>query len=320
MHRTRGSVRHGTALSAAFMLPALLLAGCTSPADASLVSPASALDTVPIYPGVAVTDDVPYPAGGGGTQLLDICELTDVAASTINNGPRRALLLVHGGSWREGDKASTWWRSTCEWLASEGFVVFNVNYRLAPAAPYPAAIEDVRAAVAWARHPDQVARYGYDPALIGAVGGSAGGNLVSLLGTEGEGNLGTGSRVAAVVELSAPTDLRRSGLDLGTLPAGFDRTQLDYLGCANYSSCATAEAATPQTHVDPSDPPFFIGHSLEEFIPVEHGRSLAASLADAGVPATLVEVPGIAHSIGLLGTSEPTAMREQIVEFLRGAL
>ncbi|MBF0672590.1 MAG: alpha/beta hydrolase [Salinibacterium sp.] len=320
MHRTRRRARHTTALSAALMVPAMLgLAACTPAADAAL-APASVIDTVPIYADVTVAADVPYPAGDGGMQLLDVCHLADVTASTINNGPRRALVLVHGGSWREGDKASTWWRSTCEWLASEGFVVFNLNYRLAPQHPYPAAINDVRAAVEWVRQPAQVAAYGYDPALIGAVGGSAGGNLVSLLGTSGSGAWDIGSRVAAVVELSAPTDLTRAGLELGALPEGFDRTQLEYLGCPSYRSCAVAAEASPQSHADQTDPPFFIAHSIDEYIPIGHAHSLADALTEAGAPVTLVEVPGIAHSIALLGTSGPTPLREEIVDFLRDAL
>lgn len=324
MHRTRRAARRGTALSAfavALLTPlALLLAGCATASAPPPAAPASAVETVPIYAGVTLEADIPYPAGDGGTQLLDVCRPTDATASAINNGPPRAIVLVHGGSWREGDKASTWWRSTCEWLASEGFVTFNVNYRLAPAAPFPSAIDDLRSAVEWMRHPEQVTRFGYDPSRIGAFGGSAGGNLASLLGTGGTGDVGVGSRVAAVVELSAPTDLTASGLGLGTLPDGFERVQLDYLGCADYAECATAEAASPQTHADPSDPPFFIGHSIDEYIPVGHARDLAAALNAADVPVTLVEVPGTAHSIGLLGTTEPTPLRAQIVAFLRAAL
>ena len=96
---------------------------------------------------------------------------------------------MHGGSWRQGDKADPKWRSVCEWLASEGFVAFSVNYSLAPAHPFPDGIEDLRSAVRWLRQ-DRRRWPGteYDPAQIGAFGGSAGGNLVALLGVEGSGD------------------------------------------------------------------------------------------------------------------------------------
>ena len=72
---------------------------------------------------------------------------------------------------------------------------------------FPAAIEDVQAAVAWLRADEQIARFNIDPDRIGAFGGLAGGNLVALLGTLGSGDLTTASRVAAVAELSGPIDL-----------------------------------------------------------------------------------------------------------------
>src|SRR5262249_59697942 len=80
-------------------------------------------------------------------------------------------------------------------LAQGGLVAFSVNYRLAPAHPFPAAVEDVEAAVAWVRK--HAKDYGVDPKRIGALGGSAGAHLVGMLATDGGGSLKTGHRVAA---------------------------------------------------------------------------------------------------------------------------
>ena len=91
---------------------------------------------------------------------------------------RRSLptvVSVHGGSWARGDKANADWRKVCLWLASEGFVAASVNYRLVPDARFPAQIDDVALAVEWLREPEQVERFGIDPARIAAFGGSAGG-------------------------------------------------------------------------------------------------------------------------------------------------
>src|SRR5690606_37473796 len=238
----------------------------------------------------------------------------DAETSSVNNGPRRAIISVHGGSWREGDKASVHWRSVCEWLASEGFVAFSLNYRQAPQHPFPAAITDVRAAVEWLRQPAQVQAYNYDPALIGAFGGSAGGNLVALLGTEGTGPLNTGTRVAAVVELSVPIDLTAELA--GGYDSEFQQVQLEYLGCDSYEQCNRAEAASPAHSVDPSDPPFFVGHSREEFIPIEQAEVLVDALEQAGVAHEYVDGPDKLHSIALLSDE----LRVQIVEFLRAHL
>jgi acetyl esterase len=309
----RRAARDGIALGALVTAAALVttLTAC-SPADTDRVQPASVQQQVLIYPNVSVVEDIAY--GADPLQRLDACQPADAETSSVNNGPRRAVISVHGGSWREGDKSNPYWRSVCEWLASEGFIAFSLNYRLAPQAPFPAAIDDVRSAVQWLRQPEQVAAYGYDPDLIGALGGSAGGNLVSLLGAEGDGSLDAGSRVAAVVELSAPVDLTAG--PAGAYDDEFRQVQLDYLGCAAYEACINAKAASPLYSIDPSDPPFFVGHSRDEFIPIAQAEALVEALGAHRVETVYVEVPGALHSIAMLDDG----MRGQIVGFLRAHL
>jgi acetyl esterase/lipase len=313
MNHLRRAARGGIALGALTTAAALLavLAACT-PADTDRVQPASVEQQVLLYPDVSVVEDIAY--GTDPLQRLDVCQPADAETSLVNNGPRRAVISVHGGSWREGDKANPHWRSVCEWLASEGFVAFSLNYRLAPQAPFPAAIDDVRSAVEWLRQPEQVAAYGFDPALIGAFGGSAGGNLVSLLGAEGEGPLDAGGRVAAVVELSAPIDLTAG--ESAAYDVEFRQVQLDYLGCATYEDCGNAKAASPVYSIDSSDPPFFVGHSRGEYIPIAQAEALVEVLAANQVETVYVEVPGKRHSIAILDDR----IRAQIVQFLRAHL
>ena len=259
-------------------------------------------------PAVTIVDDVDFGAPEGIT--LDVC------APTEPRDGAPAIISVHGGGWSRGDKQERPWRESCRWLASEGFVVFQTNYRLAPAHPFPAAIDDITAAVEWIRDDDQVTRFGHDPARLGAFGDSAGGNLVALLGTRGEGDTSTGPRVAAVVELSAPIDLTREGISLGDLGPGFQRVQLDYLGCVSYENCPDAGPASPSHHVDASDPTFFIAHSADEFIPVEQAEGFAAGLEEAGVDVTFVRVQGTAHGLSLLDGP----LRDRITDWFRQRL
>jgi acetyl esterase len=230
--------------------------------------------------------------------------------------PRAAIVSVHGGSWAHGDKANANWRSVCQWLASEGYVAVSVNYRLAPTSTYPAQIQDVRAAVRWLRDDEQVEEYSIDPALIGAFGGSAGGNLAALLGTTGTGDLDSGARVAAVAELSGPTDLTEDGRALGGIVPEFEQLQLSYLGCDALVNCPTARAASPIDQVDSSDPPFFVGHSIDERIPLEQSEAFVEELREAGVDTTFVTVEGTRHSIAMLDEE----MRDRIAEFFAGTL
>ncbi len=88
-----------------------------------------------------------------------------------------ACVLVHGGGWTGGDKER--FRALGFALAEKGYVIANVEYRLAGAAKYPAAVQDCSLAVRWVRA--NAGRFGLDPQRIGAWGGSAGGHLVGLL-------------------------------------------------------------------------------------------------------------------------------------------
>jgi len=288
---------------AALLSAGLLVTGCgeAQPSRAGVDPPSTA------YSGVSFVDDLDF--GAPDSIRLDVCLPESRGAEA-----RPAIISVHGGGWSRGDKAQRLWRNTCAWLASEGFVVFQTNYRLAPSHPYPAAIDDITTAVRWIRDDAQTTRFGHDPARLGAFGDSAGGNLVSLLGTRGEGDFRTGTRVAAVVELSAPLDLTRAGF--GELGTRFQRLQLDYLGCESYRECPHAEAASPSTHIDATDPPFYILHSTDEFIPIEQAEAFTHDLREAGVDASFRAITGTQHALRILTANR----RASIGDWLRQQL
>ncbi|WP_166790411.1 alpha/beta hydrolase [Cryobacterium tagatosivorans] len=260
--------------------------------------------------GISVATDVVYGTQSDGALLtLDVCSPT---GDTEAGAPRSAVVSIHGGSWARGDKGNSDWRAVCTWLASEGFVAYSVNYRLVPDALFPAAIDDLGLAVEWIRQADNAARYGIDPDRIGAFGGSAGGNLAALLGARGSGSLTEGARVAAVAELSGPTDLGHEALVVGNAPAGLQRIVQSYLGCASLADCPQARAASPLSELDRSDPPVFIGAAAEEFIPLAQSIDYVSRLDRLGIPNELVTVPGTLHSIGILDAT----MRVKVAAFL----
>lgn len=294
----------------------LLLAGCgTSGVDAQVSADGSFARPVPeSYPGIRVTEDVQYGVAGSEPLLLDVCEQREDDPSTA--GPRRAILVVHGGSWRAGDKAASGWRSACEWLASEGFVAFSINYRLAPLFTFPAQILDVRAAARWIRQPDQATRFDIDPDRIGAFGGSAGGNLVALLAVEGTGDLSVGSRVSAVVDLSGPTDLTSDGSERTGFESAFQTLIAQYLGCDTLGGCASAELASPIFAVDETDPPFLVVNSTTELVPLAQAEEFVERLRASGIETDFVTVEGPLHSIAMLDAD----MKTRIATFLRAKL
>ena len=323
------------ALAGALSIGIAALTGCAPSGTASEeVTP----EIVAVNPELATLADIPVLEDlvyGGTAEFplqLDACLPKHDDAAPVQNagaggddqptaaGPavqppdaplRAAIVVVHGGSWARGDKADIAWRAVCQWLASAGYAAFSVDYRLAPAAVFPAAIDDIQTAVTWLRADEQVARFHLDPDRIGAFGGSAGGNLVALLGTLGSGDLTVGSRVAAVAELSAPTDLTGRAVTDDFVPV-----QRAYLGCAAQDDCPAAVAASPLYTIDPTDPPFFVAHSTVEKIPIGQAELFVAGLRAAGVPAEFVTVEGTLHSIAMLDAD----LKARIIEFFDGTI
>lgn len=156
--------------------------------------------------GVEVLRDIPY-GTAGHAHLLDVYRPRDAT------GPMPAVLYIHGGAFRILSKDTHWIMALA--FARAGYVVFNINYRLAPRHPFPAALEDAAAALEWvAQHG---AEYGADPARIAFAGESAGGNLVSAL------------TLATCFERDEP--FARRAFDTGIVP----RAWLPYCGVLDVS-------------------------------------------------------------------------------------
>jgi acetyl esterase/lipase len=110
------------------------------------------------------------------------------------------LLLIHGGAWVKGSRQKR--ATTAVQLADAGIAAFPLDYRLAPDHPFPAALEDVQAAVALIRA--YAARFQIDPEKLGALGSSAGGHLAALLATSGTGSNLSGLGIRIAVSWSGP--------------------------------------------------------------------------------------------------------------------
>lgn len=130
--------------------------------------------------GIEVVRDVSYPPAAHRAHHLDVYiprEPSHWAIAHPRAGLRPAVLYVHGGGFRICSKETHWAMAVA--FARAGFVVFNIDYRLAPQNPFPAAIEDVCAAARFVHA--SAARYGADPSRIVLAGESAGANLVTSL-------------------------------------------------------------------------------------------------------------------------------------------
>ncbi len=171
-------------------------------------------------------------------------------------GPWPMVIWVHGGGWRAGFKELG--EYTARKIAAEGYVVLNINYRLAPEHPFPAGIEDCLGAIVWAKR--EAARFNGDPNRVAIAGESAGGNLAALAAYAADSGrfTPTGAEpgdpdpfVQAVIPVYGAFDFPTHIASLD--PADKDRLKLftDYLpgGQKDYID------ASPITFLDPHDPP-----------------------------------------------------------------
>ena len=243
---------------------------------------------------VSVDKDVPYSSSGGEQTQLDVF-------SPSGEGPHPAIVVIHGGGFADGDKSTT--TSIASYLAEEGdFVVFSINYRLAPKFRYPSQLEDTEAAVEFIR--EHAGEYSVDPARIGALGISVGGNLAALLGTIGKGPLDTGFRVAAVASWSGPMDLTG-----GVTREGNGGAMRRYFGFPVDQNPEAYQQGSPYFQVDPSDAPMYLFNSSAELVDVDQAETMAAKLEQEGVPHEIQIYEGGQHAEHYADRALPPTVR-----------
>lgn len=250
--------------------------------------------------GVEVVSPVLYgqvpgqPVWEGGLYL-------DLFLPTPQQSPGRpAVLYLHGGGWRSGDRSYGMYPWHAPILAANGFVVASASYRFTDVSPFPAQLHDVKAAVRWLR--SSASSCGIDPDRIGAWGDSAGGHLASLLATtadradlEGDcGSPGWSSRVQSVVARCAPTDFRTFLPDDPGAASVLD----SLFGGPPATTAQLRELASPMLHVSQESAPALIVHgTLDETVPVGQARTMAEELRAHGVDVTLHEIEGVFHNL-----------------------
>lgn len=215
-----------------------------------------------------------------------------------------AVIAVHGGGWSGGSKNE--FAAACQKLTEFGFVAFSVDYRLVTAKgnKYPAQIDDVQRAVRWVRA--HAAQYGIDPNRVGAIGASAGGHLVSLLGTmetrdNGDAALANySSRVNCVVDLFGPSDFTAPALKNQWPTEGIAAIALglvtNFLGKKPDEAPEIYSDASPITHIDKKTVPFLIFHgTADPLVPLDQSQRFYDALKKAGIEAQFVKFEGEGH-------------------------
>lgn len=187
----------------------------------------------------------------------------------------RAVILVHGGAWRSGNKSHMFLLANL--LAQRGYTVFTPEYRLSAEAPYPAGLVDLNDLIVWVRENSET--FGYDAEAVAIAGGSSGGHMAALLGfSSGEpvfkSNPDDVTRVAAVIDMDGVLDFRtelalsyenRAGANsgVGLWVGGAYETATD-LWVEASPVAHLAEDAPPTLIISSGNPRFTEGHLAVE--------------------------------------------------------
>jgi acetyl esterase/lipase len=227
-------------------------------------------------PRAKLTQRVPYTEVNGRALTLDIYQPT---SEPVLGSQYPAMIVIHGGGWRNGEPGS-WFTPHNHYFASQGYVVFDIEYRLSGEAKWPAQFEDVKGAIQWVK--DHADVYRIDPARIALLGRSAGAHLALMAGYCVEG-------IRAIVSLYGPAELRWTDLKpesaiVGLMGGTFEELPDAYQG------------ATPLNLVRDNLPPtLIIEGGLDTIVPYHHGDRLAGQLAFTNTPFALLRVPWSRH-------------------------
>jgi acetyl esterase/lipase len=226
--------------------------------------------------------------------------------------------MVHGGGFMFGDKADGAGLTGVDQLLAAGYAVASINYRLSAEAQYPAQIYDAKASVRFLRA--NAEKYNLDPENFGAWGASAGGNLVSLLGTtcgvaELEGDLGNAEQsscVQAVVDWFGPIDFLKmdeqfAGTSCEQSHNDASSPESKLVGAEIQSVPDLVKTTNPMNYIDATDSPFFIENGTADCnIPPVQNKDLADALTAAigADNVTYVSLEGAGHGGAQFETEE----------------
>ena len=276
------------------------LVGCVAALGQALAQDSRQKRSTRDWSGFKITKDIAYAGTNHERQRLDMA----LPLKRRNNKPLPVIAYIHGGAWRAGSKDGGLNRLH-GYLKTGQYAGVTIGYRLSQHAKWPAQIHDCKAAIRWLRA--NAKEYGIDPTRIAVWGSSAGGHLVSMLGTTGgvkvlEGELGKhadqSSRVQAVVNYYGPSAL----LLMNSKPSRIDHDAKDspesqLIGAPIQTVKAKTRQASPLTHVTPDDAPHLHVHGTDDpLVPYHQSQIYHAALKKAGVESTLITVQAGGHS------------------------
>jgi acetyl esterase/lipase len=302
-----------------FIVFSILITFASSALAQDLAAPRQKLEKQIAALPVIAHFDQPYAGNDNPKQQLDLFLPKDRKSEK----PLPVIIFIHGGAWARGDRVFSAGK-VLDFVRSGDYAGVTVSYRLSGEAKWPAQIHDAKATIRWVR--GNAAKFGLDPERIGVMGSSAGGHLVSLLGTSGgvkalEGGLGEftaqSSRVTCVVNQWGPQDFTLPLMFKNGAPVTEDPAVADLLGGRLSENRDQVLAASPITYVSRDDPPFLTLHGTKDpRVDFKHAERLHAALTAVGVPSLLVPILDGGHGPDAPGM--PERIRTFLDKHLRG--
>ncbi|EHB55400.1 alpha/beta hydrolase domain-containing protein [Mycolicibacterium rhodesiae JS60] len=253
--------------------------------------------------------------GDHPSQLLDVWRRDDLPAE-----PAPVMVFLPGGAWVHGSRIIQGY-ALMSHLAAQGWVCLSIDYRVAPHHRWPRHIQDVKAAIAWARA--NVDRYGGDRNFVAVAGCSAGGHLAALAGLtiddpEYQAHLPQDSDTAvdAVVGIYGRYDWE----DRSTP----ERTRfVDFLERVVVNKKQSRHGdlfrkASPIARIHPKAPPFLVVHgSGDSVIPVAQAQAFVERLRSVSRSKVgYVELPGAGHGFDMTDGARTGSVATAIGLFL----
>ncbi|TLP77068.1 alpha/beta hydrolase [Maribacter sp. ACAM166] len=205
--------------------------------------------------------DITYCSLGERELKLDVFQ-----KSISQQALRTAIIIIHGGGWRSGDRSQHY--PLAQQLANKGYVCFTPEYRLSTEALFPSAIYDLKAAIRWVRA--NAATYNIDSEKIVVSGFSAGGELAAFLGTtpnkllfENDGcNSEISSHVNAIIDMDGTLSFVHPESGEGDDSNGTSAATY-WFGYGKKDNPLLWKMASPLSHVNSKTPPtLFINSSV----------------------------------------------------------
>lgn len=252
--------------------------------------------------GVRLIRNIEFFNTSSGPLKLDVYQ-SDAGGVDTASASRPTLIYVHGGAWVTGDKANQG-QPLCNHMASLGWVCFNINYRLSPAATWPEHLIDAKAAIAWVR--DNASKYDVDPEFIAMTGGSAGAHITAMAAlSPGNERYQPGfeqadTRLQAVVTSYGIYDLTNR---LGAHNPEFISKMVGPMVIKADPQLEPEKfsAASPRDHIANADLPWLMIHgTADELAPMSEARDFFKALQASSEELTAwVDLPGASHAFDI---------------------